>query len=296
MKKSVLLIIMGFLLAGSFVLALDLDLEREQRIIYGKVLYIKEINITPYEISPGEDAKINIELENIGDSRLRDVILRLNLPSEFSPSIGDITEKKIREMQGSSIEKIYFSVTALPDASPGIYRIPVDISYLNKIGDTIQENNTIGIAIAAEPELLVSISDSEIFNGNNLGDVTVRIVNKGLTEIKFLTVEVLDSEDYSIISANKDYLGDVDSDDFEDAEFKINLVKEKNNIDIPLKFEYRDSNNKKYSEELIINLNIPEKSQVSSSSGINVWLIILVSVIVIYILYRVVKKVKKRKA
>ena len=56
-----------------------------------------------------------------------------------------------------------------------------------------------------------------------------------------------ESEKYEIVSPAEVYVGNIDSDDYETADFKISLnkVKEKEVI-LPLSLEYKDANNNEY--------------------------------------------------
>ncbi len=285
------IILMIFLMAGVLAQS-NLDLERQQRLKYGKVIYIQDLNVTPVYISPGYEAKLELTISNVGDFQLKDVIVKLDLPEQFSPDIGDTIRRKLRIMKPNSSEKFIFNIKTLPSAGEGVYSFSLIISYLNQIGEEIEETSTISLFIGSNPEIVVLFSNSEIYNGNNKGKITLDVVNKGLTDIKFLTAELMDSEDYDILSSDKVYIGDVDSDDFESADFNLKLLKDTQEIQLPLKIEYRDANNRQYTEQIDVLIEIPEKSDVKKISSWIIWVIVIAVLIGAYMIY---KKFKKQK-
>lgn len=296
--KNILFIALLIIFTSSFVIAQDkLSLDRENRLLYGKVVYITGIVIEPKEIAPGSDGEIVIEFENIAESELKDFTFRLYLPSQFSPAIGDLVEKKMRVIGGYERKNLSFKVTALADAAPGIYSFPIKMRYINSIGDYVEENNTMSLAIGAKPEMLVRISESEIYRGNLAGVVTLNFVNKGLVNIKFLTVEMGSRDDFVILSSDKYYLGDVESDDFEEAEFKIKLLYDKESITLPLKIDYRDAENRLIEENIELELKIPDKEDVKKDNsyyymiigGIGLGVFILV-----YIIFKIIRMRRER--
>ena len=58
---------------------------------------------------------------------------------------------------------------------------------------------------------------------NDKGTVTLKFVNSGLTQIKFLKVTLQDGLSYEILSPKSLYIGEVDIDDFEISKFSIRL-------------------------------------------------------------------------
>src|SRR3989304_10191889 len=91
---------------------------------------VKNAITSPSEIAPGEIAKITIEIENIFNSDIENVNIALDLSGAvpIAPYQGS-SEESIDEIKEGDEEKFSFSIIALPEASPGIYKIPVKITY-----------------------------------------------------------------------------------------------------------------------------------------------------------------------
>src|SRR3989344_2020414 len=115
---------------------------------------------------------------------------------------------------------------------------------------------------------------------------------EGSLDIHFLSIELEESPDYDIIDESVKYIGDLDSDDFDTANFRINVKSSKREIILPIKIEYKDSLNKAYEtqENLVLQMRSAQEMGVAS----NVFLYVVLSIIFIlgvgYFLYRRYKK------
>ncbi|MBW3022590.1 hypothetical protein KY308_00615, partial [Candidatus Woesearchaeota archaeon] len=67
-------------------------------------------------------------------------------------------------------------------------------------------------------------------------------------------------------------------------------------VEIPVEYSYRDSNNNEYSEEETLVLNVHSAKELGKSSGGSGWAIFIaiIIIIVVYWQYRKWKKKKKR--
>jgi len=150
--------------------------------------------------------------------------------------------------------------------------------------------------VKSPPKLFANVDSSELYIGNGIGKVSIEFVNNGLSDIKFLTVELGDSVDYDIVESNKKYIGDLDSDDFESIDYRLKLTSEKREILLPLHITYKDSLNNDYSETLELELKIRTAEELGreSSNTLTIVVVLIVIIIIVYIIYRKYKK-KKRK-
>jgi hypothetical protein len=111
------------------------------------------------------------------------------------------------------------------------------------------------------------------------------------------------TDEYKVVSANEEYIGNIDSDDFENAEFAVYLNnnqddKEAHTMKFPLRITYKDANNLDYSEELVLEHTIytaEEKGQAKSKSAIIIIIAVLI-MIVGWITYRKIIKRRKKRA
>jgi hypothetical protein len=151
-------------------------------------------------------------------------------------------------------------------------------------GTNYSKNNIISLTIGGEPDLAVTLDSSTAHMAGKTGEVIVKFVNKGFSEIKFMYVVLGESEDFEVLSPKEAYLGNIDSDDYETAEYEIYVnPKAKGDIILPLTIEYKDSNNNPYTKNIKLQNRIYTKDEAkkfgivktSSTGGIVVVLIIV---------------------
>jgi len=122
------------------------------------------------------------------------------------------------------------------------------------------------------------------------GEVSLKIVNKGLSDLKLMNAVLVETPDYSITSKNEEYIGNIDSDDYENVEFTIDC--NKNYVELKLKLEYLDANNVRYNEEYDIPMKV---SKTQKGKGTKVIGILIVIAIVAGGIWYYKRKHKKKK-
>ncbi len=220
------------------------------------ILSIDSIKVTPARPKAGEKAALTISIKNIADSLLKDVKVKLGIGAVPLATSGSSNEKIIKTIKANQRVDVTFDLIVEPDAESDLYKVPIEIRYNDNLGNSYNRNGSFGLIIGSEPDLAIGIDSTTIYTAGKTGEVTVKLVNKGLTGIKFLNVKLAEGNDYSIISPSEVYVGNIDSDDYETTDFKINVGKTKQNkIVLPLTVEYKDANNRNYN--INVNLELP---------------------------------------
>ncbi|GAG23285.1 unnamed protein product [marine sediment metagenome] len=159
----------------------------------------------------------------------------------------------------------------------------------------------ISVVVNSEPILGVDVEDGLLLKVQ-VNELRIDIVNKGLSDVKFLEIEIGSSTYFDVLSSKNVYIGDIDSDDFDSAEFRIFFKKNTpDNIVIPVSIFYKDALNKEhtdnlnlqvkvYSNEKAIELGLLEKSYTGLYAGV------IGGLFVIYIIYRKIKKRRLKKS
>jgi hypothetical protein len=301
LKKELLIfaVISIFILSSSSVTPLSgLDVDRQLRLQFDHLIYLADIQTTPSIISPGQTGTLSFKMTNEGSQFIKDIRVDLTLPSEIAPS-QDVSKRKIAYMASGQVENVSFSIIPLPDTEDGVYKIPLLISYINWAGEEREDNYSLGISVGSSPKLLLEFVSSDIYKGNYLGTVKFKVINDNPGNVKFLKVTLDESEDYSIVGSNLDYVGDLNSDDFSDVSFKIKAKKSASNLMFPVVLTYKDALNKDYTQEKVLEFNIPPASEAGikkSKAGFIFFIIVLA--VIGYIIYRRYNKniMKQKKA
>ena len=275
MKKVLLILV--FLLAINFAAASSVT--------------IKSVSTTPVDVNPGQTLDVSILLDNQGQDTIENIQVALDLTNVPFIPIGSAAEKVIDEIEEDDTSRVSFALRSLQDAKPGLYKIPLKVKYQDGEQQTIM-----GVSIVATPELDVAIEDTDLYTIGQTGTITVRIVNKGLTEVKFLSVRLDNSIYYDILSANSYYVGNIEPDDFETVEFKIYLKEA--TYSLPMNIEYKDLNNNLIQENKWLPINIYSKEEalkigLIKESNFSLIIIVIIIVIILLLVYRSYRKRKR---
>ncbi len=266
-------------------------------------LSIKDVESTPVEIMPGETAKISIEIENTLGEEIKNLNVKLDLSEvdAFAPYQSG-SEKFLESLDDGDDEVFNFNVVALPTASSGIYKIPVIITYKNISGELQPEKQEeISLVVNSPPELNLFFEDSVLIRGQE-NTFSIKVVNSGLSDIKFTYVTVTDIVGVKFLSEKEQYIGNIDSDDFDSVEYEAYInPNAPNPIKLLVTLRYRDATNKEFTEQKEVTLRIYSLKEAQEFGLVKkpnyiMYFGIGISVAV-YIGYRILKKrkLKKRK-
>ena len=276
------------------------------------ILNVKKVSYAPDPMPPGKKTVLNIELENMADSLLKDIKISLNLIAVLQTAtsitynelpfstFGTTNQQVIKNIGAGKTKTVEFTLIPDPDAGADIYKIPITIEYSDELGTNYSKSEVIGVVVGDEPVLEPVIDSTNIYTKGQVGEVDISFVNKGTTDVKLLDVELKESDYVKVISAQKAYLGNIDSDDYEVAEFKI-YVNDLDNSRVPLiiNYNYLDPNNNKYDEQKTLYIDIYSNKEAKkygldgSNNSMGGIFAIIIIVVIGYFGYRWWKKRKK---
>ncbi|MBR9703995.1 hypothetical protein GOV12_01180 [Candidatus Pacearchaeota archaeon] len=292
MRITGVMIFVFLILIFSVTSVFSLYVSDNNQALFGHVMTVKSIKMP--DLSPGEVGLLNITLKNNGKNRVSDIELNLKLPGEFE-FYEDVSKIKISEMKSGQEKLISYRIVALPSSIDGIYGANITVDYTSNyganyinVGQTQQDIFDLGLEIRSEPSIFVILEESEIYSGSTVGEISLKFINDGTTDIKFLTVDLSETDKYSLLVDKKNYVGDLDSDDFQTVEYKIKLNREDyTEVELPIIISYKDSLNKEYSNEFKVTLNIRDAKDVGVSSN-NYYILIVVGIIILIIIIVIV--------
>ncbi len=255
-------------------------------------LGIESVKVDPAEISPGSDGKITITVKNNAPASMTDLTLKLQLQAivgstvvdlPFAPMDSSVEHKEYLLEPGKSADFTY-TLRVYPDAVSKVYKIPFSLTYYDSIGTQRNKTDFIGVVVNSVPDLSVLIDKTDLSEQVKTGSVTLKIVNKGLSDIKFLNIIMRSSQDYELLSnSDTTYVGNLVSDDYQTAEYKINVKTTKNQLAIPITIQYRDANNKYYEKNVNVALNLIDSNKLNPTKGVAgySWITIIVVLLII---------------
>ena len=264
-------------------------------------LSIKDVESLPEEILPGETAKISIEIENTLGQDITNLNVKLDLSEMPFAPYQSSNERFLDELDSDDNEIFNFMVIALPSTSTGIYKIPVIMEYLDENQTEQEKQGLISLVVNSDVELKVFLEDSVLIRGTE-NTFSIKVVNSGLSGIKFAYLTVNDLVGVKFISEKEQYIGDVDSDDFDSVEYNVYINPSASSpIKLPVTLRYRDGTNQEFTEQKEITLQIyslKEAQEIGLVKKPNYNIFFgFGGLIIFYVGYRILKKrkLKKRK-
>lgn len=273
--------------SGKGVVSKNIEAEVETK--YGS-LNIADVRTEPSIVEPGQKAILYMTLENTADYLMNNINIKLNLSDLKIAPYGESSEKKIRSVGAHTSQDVTFSIVALPEISGGIYKIPLEMEYDDVTTKGYEVSSYISLEIGSSPKIDASVDSSDIYGSKTTGTITIKLTNRGLTDLKFMNVVLNKGNRYDILSADSVYIGDVDSNDYETAEFNVKV--DKKETILPLTLEFRDSSNRLYTEQKNITFRKLSSAE-AGKSGISMWMILIVLAIGAYFYYQYRKKKKQ---
>ena len=260
-------------------------------------LTISSVTSSPDKVAPGQRATLDLNIDNNFEDDATDVSVKLILDNLPIAPYGEGVEKTLDKINTDKGKEISFDVVVASDAKSQTYKIPVLITYkTNNI--PVTKTDFVSLIVISKPEISVTTSDYLIKGKEKT--LTVKIINSGLENVKFLSIKINPVSGITLLSSQKEYIGDLNSDDSDSAEFKI-IAQESaaSQINIPFEVTYTDSATKSYTENYNINLKVyseKEAIQLGLTTQSNGLLYIggMVIIILVFIFYRMLKR-KRRK-
>lgn len=265
------------------------------------ILEIVDIQTNPEMMVPGTPTDVVLKLKNLGDSFIKDVSVGMDLTGLDIATIQGSAEKIVPKIDGNEDVTVSFKMIADASSEIKVYNIPLILSFKDNINTEYTQESTFGLMLESKINYVLSIDETEIKSKGQNGDVDVKISNPSVGNIKYLSMELVPSDQYKILSSPKIYVGDVDSDDFETITYTMHVNNDNSNEDVSLRLRltYKDDYNNEYISEEDVYLPIYSKDELKKyglvqSQGNSGFIIFVLLIIAIagFIWY---KKNKKKK-
>lgn len=233
---------------GTFPVTYELPID-----IRTRATLIAISSIEPESIIPGKKTEVKFTFKNPIDSLIRGISIKPNFEGTPFTPVNSISERRISSLRPLEEATIIYELIADPSYDSKPYKIPIIIQYNNYDGVLINKSDIIGLLIRPDIQYLLDVEETEVHSRGDVGNVILSISNIGFSDMKFVSLSLQDSKYYKIIGSPRIYLGNLDSDDFETAEFKIKSKKSKT-VPINILINYKDNYNNEVSENKIVNL------------------------------------------
>jgi len=267
--------------------------------VFGMVAFAQAliVNSNFITIYPGEEGKVTLEVNNNENFDIEDVSVRLNL-GDLPFSVSGDSEKSLDDLNEDDDDKASFNIVAFTSITPGDYNIPYTVEYTNSDTDEkLTKEGTFGLRVSAKTELDFAGEVNQGAIVGSQGKVTLEVINKGLGDIKSVSVQVFPSG-FDLLSTNKVFIGTISADDTDIASYDV--VFSSSNPTLSATVSYKDFDNndqvqtisvplKVYTREEALNLGLIQTSRTGLYVGV------IVVLIIVWLVYRSIRKRRKNK-
>lgn len=263
-----------------------------------KPLVIENVS-TKGKSSPGLVNNLEFKLKNTLKEPLRDFKLSLNLSRgiPFSP-VGSTSTKVLKFVEPEEKFDISFKLRSDSTVDSGSYKIPYILRYADKQGKFYNERGIVSVPVGGDPEINLGITSSDLMEKGKKGSFSVYLSNRDESQAKFLKLKLLEDSSYEILSPEKIYIGNVDSDSYETAEYKIYVKKDAEDLEVPIQLTYKNWKGEKFEREELVSLNLYNQSEIGNMNlkkTDNTLFMVIVAVIGILVVYGAYRYWKSRK-
>ena len=205
----------------------------------------------PENVAPGASESMDLRLENLADGQIKNIEVKMDL-SEVPIASSGTTSQAVTAIEKSSTESVSFNLNIDETAENGVYKIPITVSYENEAGTEFTRETTVGVVVGGESDLQAGLNsvETELTPGAT-GTVTFRLVNRGRGSADFVKLNLEDTESFEVLSPNSVYLGDMDSDDYQTADFRIHVSSDAENVSAPVEVSYKDVDGERTSTQMV---------------------------------------------
>ncbi|MBI4148776.1 LPXTG cell wall anchor domain-containing protein [Candidatus Woesearchaeota archaeon] len=254
-------------------------------------LTIEHYRVSPAVVKPGEQAGIIITLKNNGRIGVKniDVTILPDLDENKFSIVGTGTTKRVPSLEPNRNITVTFDVVADTTAETKVYTIPVNLSFSDVRNREKSVSGTLTLLVGAEPEVRASIDSTTVTKEELIGTVSVKMINSGIVDLKYVNVVLQPSKEYTILSpSTEEYVGNLDSDDFETIDFLIKANSERPLLSLTANF--KDPYNKDYAVAYDLPLILRSKQELGQSSNTALIIGAVLVLIILAIIYRFRKK------
>ncbi|VVB65342.1 Uncharacterised protein [Candidatus Gugararchaeum adminiculabundum] len=275
---------------------------------FGPVEVIKNkadfiIEVTPSTtdaILPGEKVGLNVQVRNVGGEDAYNV--RIKVSDSFFTAIGS-DERVITEITPGESQTAVFIIGVNNDAAPGYKAVHIDLDYRNAQGEqqTVVEKEA-GIAVGCKNDVSVVMATEPAYvNAKGVYTFSVQVANKGLATIDAVSVNMGSSEEFSLLEASDQFLGQILVNDKDNARYKVNVKTDTpGEYQLGVTVSYRDACKQTVSENKTVTLHVVPAGVGTAASNGNGGLFSLGNIVTLLIIAGVAywgygKYVKKKK-
>lgn len=186
------------------------------------VLVIDDYQVSPAQVVPGQPVDVALKIRNAGRIAVKNLDVGIDLADGAFSTIGSGAKKRVDRIDAGETETVTFKLASDTSTAVKVYSIPVSLSYQDERNKQYSDTAKFSLVVNAVPELSLTVDTTKFSAKTKPGTVSLKVVNKGVVNLKYVTVRLVQTPEYDVLSSsNEQYVGNLDSDDFESVDFTV---------------------------------------------------------------------------
>ena len=151
------------------------------------VLSLESVSVTPERLEPGKPAELALRLRNNADVLLKNIRVNLQFRTVYQTTtalqqtdlpftaVGSSNEKELAQLTPGASGEVAFRIIVDGDASSGVYKVPIGLTYLDRDGNAYSvEETQIGLVVEAPVAYALALKDRDLYTSGN-GEVVLSL-------------------------------------------------------------------------------------------------------------------------
>jgi hypothetical protein len=202
------------------------------------VLIIDDYEVSPSPVVPGQTVQVTLKVRNAGRIAVKNLDVSIDLLDGSFSAIGTGAKQRVDRIDAGETESVTFTLASDTGTLVKVYGIPVTLAYQDERNTAYADTAKFSLVVNSKPELALTVDSTDFESKTKPGTVSLKIVNKGVVNLKYVTVKLVQTDDYDVLSpSGEEYVGNLDSDDFETVDFLIKPLVASPRLHVQLEFK-----------------------------------------------------------
>jgi len=233
------------------------------------------------------DAKFTIK--NVGTGPAKNVKVYFENQTSILPRMSICYIDTIEPGEIAVIESSFF----VDVTTPSQYPLGITIRYEDEVHEAqpVQSYSVLA-PVSSGNTLFVYLDSQDELTPGTVGDITIGVANRGLAEVKHIIITIVEDDQFKVIGSSTGYIGDVESDDYDTADFTI--LPQSGCRNVTIKVDYADDYGNQYSRTTDIPIKVyssQEMKEIAPGGGGYTWMIIGALILLLAFVFR--KRIKR---
>jgi|LGOV01.1.fsa_nt_gb hypothetical protein len=250
------------------------------------------------EADPKSEFDAKFSIKNVGTGPAKNVKVSFGSQSGIS---SEVPNEILPKTSISYIDTIAPGETAIVESSffvdtttPSQYPLPITIQYENEThGAQSAQFYSVLVPVTSGNTLFVYLDSQERLTPETVGEITIGVANRGLARAKHVVFTISEGEQFKLIDTGTRYIGDIESDDYDTADFVI-IPEVAGEGSVSVKVDYADDYGNQYSRTADVPIKVysPEEMKAIAPQG-GGYTGVIIGAVVLVLAYVFRKRIKR---